>query len=66
MTDLESRAAELVAGFLGKLDHRMRPAAARALMRLGGNALAIATNHDEAAQAHIGLSRQHLERRGAR
>jgi hypothetical protein len=64
MSDLESRAAELVADAVGKVERRLLPAFCKAVMRLSGNALALHTSHDEAAETHIGLGRQHHERIG--
>lgn len=62
MSDIETRAAALIADGVGKIERRLRPAFCRAVMRLAGNALAIATSHDDAAQTHIGLGRQHHQR----
>lgn len=64
MNDLESHTVHLVADTVSKIDRNQRPAFCKAAMRLFGNALAIHTSHDEAAETHIGLGRQHHQRTG--
>jgi hypothetical protein len=63
MSDIEARAAQLVAGGLAEVERHLRPAFLKAMMRLVGLALADCTNNEEAAQVHTSLGRQHLQRR---